>query len=55
MGDRWSWFLGTAKNELGVVWARAKESGEVLVPVSWCAMACPVTGKREERKVAKRS
>lgn len=54
MGDRWSWFLGTARNELGVVWARARESGEVLVPVSWCEMACPVTGRREERKVAKR-
>lgn len=52
LGDQRSYFLSTAKNELGVTFARSA-SGGVMVPVSWQEMQCMKTGVREFRKVAK--
>jgi exosome complex component CSL4 len=52
LGDRHSYFLSTAKNELGVVYATS-ESGEVMVPVSWEKMKCPKSNVSEPRKVAR--
>jgi exosome complex component CSL4 len=52
LGDSRSYYLSTAKNELGVVLAKSI-SGEALVPISWEQMQCPSTLKKEYRKVAK--
>ena len=53
LGDAMSYVLSTAENELGVVHAVGRVSGVAMVPVSWCEMQCPSTGKTEHRKVAK--
>lgn len=53
LGDRHSYFLSTAKNELGVVHVEGP-AGEPMVPISWQEMQCPKTGVRQLRKVAKR-
>lgn len=47
-----SYQLTTAENELGVVIAHS-ESGYPMVPISWTAMQCTKTFKKEPRKVAK--
>lgn len=47
-----SYQLTTAENELGVVIARS-ENGYPMVPISWTAMQCTRTFKKEPRKVAK--
>ncbi|KAI5694155.1 hypothetical protein M8J75_011692 [Diaphorina citri] len=47
-----SYQLSTAENELGVVIALS-EAGEVMVPISWTEMQCPLTRLKEFRKVAK--
>lgn len=52
-GEGQAYVLSTAENELGVVAAVCDESGENMVPVSWCEMQCIKTGRREKRKVAK--
>ena len=52
LGDAQSYSLSTAENELGVVHA-VGEGHVPMVPVSWCQMQCPKTGKLEHRKVAK--
>jgi exosome complex component CSL4 len=52
LGDRHSYFLSTAKNELGVVYATSG-TGEVMVPVSWEKMECPKSKVSEPRKVAR--
>lgn len=52
-GEGQLYVLSTAENELGVVSSRCDESGENMVPVSWCEMQCVKTGNREKRKVAK--
>lgn len=52
LGDARSYFLSTAENELGVVFAKS-EAGAPLIPVSWCEMQCEKTGAKEPRKVAK--
>jgi len=52
LGDSRSYFLTTAKNELGVVYAKSL-SGEAMVPVSWQEMQCPKSKVVELRKVAK--
>eukprot|EP00039_Didymoeca_costata_P020036 m.339810 g.339810 ORF g.339810 m.339810 type:complete len:193 (+) comp18978_c0_seq1:161-739(+) len=52
LGDARSYYLSTAENHLGVVWARS-EKGGVLRPVSWEEMECTKTGSKEYRKVAK--
>jgi len=52
LGDARSYYLSTAENELGVIWAQG-ESGAELRAVSWDEMECTRTGIREQRKVAK--
>lgn len=53
LGEKSSYVLSTAGNELGVVLARCDECGEMMSPTSWCEMQCNKTGVREKRKVAK--
>jgi len=50
LGDVRSYFLSTAKNELGVVLARSA-AGHDMVPINWQQMQCPVTKLKEFRKV----
>ena len=52
LGDARSYYLSTARNELGVIFAES-EAGETMVPVSWQEMMCPKTKTKEFRKVAK--
>eukprot|EP00899_Mesostigma_viride_P007891 jgi/Mesvir1/17102/Mv07537-RA.1 len=52
LGDARSYYLSTARNELGVVFARSL-AGFPMVPISWEEMQCPVTLVKERRKVAK--
>ncbi|KAK4981385.1 hypothetical protein LTR66_010040, partial [Elasticomyces elasticus] len=53
LGDERAYFVGTARNELGVVMAWAEGGGEALAPVSWREMRGVRSGVLEERKVAK--
>ena len=53
LGDRRSYYLSTARVELGVVHATAAGTGTPLVPISWQEMQDPTTRAREFRKVAK--
>jgi exosome complex component CSL4 len=52
LGDERSYYLSTAKNELGVVMA-VSEWGNQMVPVSWREFLDESMGTREMRKVAK--
>ncbi|KAF8203667.1 hypothetical protein BJ912DRAFT_205947 [Pholiota molesta] len=52
LGDARSYFVTTARNDLGVIFATS-EAGATLEPVSWQEMRCPKTGKIEKRKCAK--
>ncbi|KAG8960822.1 exosome 3'-_5 exonuclease subunit ski4 (Csl4) [Tulasnella sp. 419] len=52
LGDAKSYFLTTARNDLGVVFATS-EAGATLEPISWLEMRCPKTGRIEKRKCAK--
>ncbi|MES1903117.1 MAG: Exosome complex component CSL4 [Paramarteilia canceri] len=52
-GDQNTFQLSTAKNEYGVISAICKESGQRMIPLSWCEMVCPISMKKESRKVAK--
>lgn len=52
LGDARAYYLSTVKNELGVVSAEST-AGEMMIPISWTEMQCPVTGQIEQRKVAK--
>jgi len=54
LGDSRSYFLSTAKNELGVIFAKSI-AGAAMIPISWEAMICPKTKMKEFRKVAKTS
>lgn len=51
LGDQSSYFLSTARNELGVLFAW-NEAGEMMYPSSWKEMRT-TNGSIEERKVAK--
>jgi exosome complex component CSL4 len=54
MGGVRSYELSTARNELGVIYAKSSSAkGVYLVPVSWDTMKCPISGVTEHRKVAK--
>lgn len=69
LGDSRQYYLSTAENELGVLYAKASGEGagtglsvlggagngrgSVMVPVDWETMEDPMTGVREPRKVAK--
>ncbi|WWC70521.1 uncharacterized protein I206_104472 [Kwoniella pini CBS 10737] len=52
LGDARSYYLSTAANELGVMYA-ISEAGNPLLPVSYQEMEDELTGRREKRKVAK--
>ncbi|KAJ3067962.1 Exosome complex component CSL4 [Podochytrium sp. JEL0797] len=52
LGDARSYYLSTAKNELGVILATSV-AGHTMVPISWEQMVCPVTKAVENRKCAK--
>ena len=52
LGDERSYYLSTAKNELGVVMATS-EFGNEMLPVSWRDFQDGEMGVRETRKVAK--
>ncbi|KAF9532043.1 hypothetical protein CPB83DRAFT_760427 [Crepidotus variabilis] len=52
LGDARSYFVTTARNDLGVIFATS-EAGATLEPVSWQEMRCPKTGNIEKRKCAK--
>ncbi|KAI3654587.1 hypothetical protein MP228_000641 [Amoeboaphelidium protococcarum] len=52
-GDSRSYYLSTAKNEYGVVYARSSDSDAVMQPISWQSMQCTKSGMIELRKCAK--
>jgi len=52
LGDARSYYITTARNDLGVIFATS-EAGGTMEPVSWQEMRCPKTGKVEKRKCAK--
>ncbi|KAH8552605.1 hypothetical protein BGW37DRAFT_466468 [Umbelopsis sp. PMI_123] len=52
LGDARSYYLSTAQNELGVIFAKSV-AGETMIPVSWQEMQCPKTKVIEFRKCAK--
>ncbi|BGP15458.1 hypothetical protein JCM10213v2_003426 [Rhodosporidiobolus nylandii] len=52
LGDSRSYFLSTAANSLGVLFAVSSTTGEALEAVSWEEMRDPSTGEVEGRKVA---
>lgn len=54
LGNAKSYFLTTAKNEYGVIFAKSV-AGATMVPISWEKMQCPKTNTVELRKVAKSS
>ena len=51
LGDSRSYFLSTAREDLGVIVARS-EAGAVMKAVSWREMQCPKTHVKEPRKVS---
>lgn len=53
LGDARSYYLSTAKNQLGVVHARSIAGGVPMTALSWQDMECPLTKSVERRKVAK--
>eukprot|EP01125_Pyxidicula_operculata_P001020 TRINITY_DN108_c6_g1_i1.p1 TRINITY_DN108_c6_g1~~TRINITY_DN108_c6_g1_i1.p1 ORF type:complete len:185 (-),score=37.56 TRINITY_DN108_c6_g1_i1:97-651(-) len=52
LGDKNSYYLSTAKNEYGVIFAQSV-AGATMIPISWDMMQCPKTKMTEHRKVAK--
>ncbi|CAG8587458.1 1948_t:CDS:2 [Cetraspora pellucida] len=52
LGDARSYYLSTAKNELGVIYAQSV-AGAVMIPISWQEMQCTKTKAIEPRKCAK--
>ncbi|KAL0579114.1 NADH:ubiquinone oxidoreductase [Marasmius crinis-equi] len=48
LGDARSYFVTTARNDLGVIFATS-EAGATMEPVSWQEMRCPKTGSIEKR------
>lgn len=51
LGTMREYFLTTAKNELGVVWAHS-QAGFPMEPLDFEQMRCPETSQIEKRKVA---
>ncbi|KAI9017648.1 hypothetical protein BC832DRAFT_545308 [Gaertneriomyces semiglobifer] len=52
LGDARNYYLSTAKNELGVIFAQSM-AGFTMIPISWEEMVCPKTKVIEHRKCAK--
>mmetsp|Transcript_30415 Transcript_30415/g.46040 ORF Transcript_30415/g.46040 Transcript_30415/m.46040 type:complete len:216 (-) Transcript_30415:203-850(-) len=56
LGDSRRYLISTAETELGVVRAMSSQHPqEQMKPLNWKEMECPVSGKKESRKVAKQS
>ncbi|KAK9480093.1 hypothetical protein V1514DRAFT_326398 [Lipomyces japonicus] len=53
LGDGTNYYLSTARNDLGVVYATSEVSNAAMFPVDWRTMKCSVSGTTEQRKVAK--
>lgn len=54
LGDGTNYYLTTARNDLGVVFARAANgAGGLMYATDWQMMTSPVTGATEKRKCAK--
>lgn len=51
LGDARSYYLTTARNELGVIYANSL-AGQPMIAVDWNEMQCPTTLAKEKRKVA---
>jgi exosome complex component CSL4 len=52
LGDGNNYYLSTARNDLGVVFAKSA-AGQQMYALDWETMKCSVTGKTESRKCAK--
>ncbi|CAN6675039.1 exosome complex component Csl4p [Trichomonascus vanleenenianus] len=52
LGDGTNYYLSTASNDLGVIFARSV-TGQHMYPIDWQTMKCSVTGIEEPRKCAK--
>ncbi|KTW32709.1 exosome non-catalytic core subunit CSL4 [Pneumocystis jirovecii RU7] len=52
LGDQSSYYLSTAKNDLGVVFA-TDITGDAMYPINWNQMRSHTTGTIEQRKCAK--
>ncbi|KAI8823414.1 uncharacterized protein EV422DRAFT_353945 [Fimicolochytrium jonesii] len=52
LGDARSYYLSTANNDLGVIFAQSI-AGHTMIPISWEEMVCPKTKVIEHRKCAK--
>ena len=52
LGDARSYYLTTASNDYGVIYAKSV-AGATMVPISWESMLCPKTKTKEYRKVAR--
>ncbi|KAF5098983.1 hypothetical protein D0Z00_001849 [Geotrichum galactomycetum] len=52
LGDGTNYYLSTARNDLGVIFARS-QSGDRMFPVDWQTMKAAHTGELELRKCAK--
>lgn len=55
LGTSRRYFLTTAETELGVLRATCSTSREIMVPISYKEMECPISSAREKRKCAKPS
>lgn len=54
LGDGTNYYLSTARNDLGVVFAKAQNgAGGLMYAIDWQAMVCAKTGEIEPRKCAK--
>lgn len=54
LGDGVNYYLTTARNDLGVIFAKsANGAGSLMYAVDWQTMTSPVTGAIEKRKCAK--
>jgi exosome complex RNA-binding protein Csl4 len=52
-GDKNSALLSTSEDHLGVLFAINRESGKLMIPISYNEMICIETGLKEKRIVAK--
>ncbi|CCF56233.1 hypothetical protein KAFR_0A07990 [Kazachstania africana CBS 2517] len=54
LGDGNNYYLTTARNDLGVIFAKAENgAGGLMYAIDWQNMICPSTGSMEKRKCAK--
>ncbi|KAJ3103481.1 Exosome complex component CSL4 [Phlyctochytrium planicorne] len=49
LGDSRAYFLSTARNDLGVIFAQSA-AGHTMIPISWEEMICPRTKASSQRK-----